>query len=84
MDDFFDFMKVASTAILLIFGLIALIVLATAYGLVRPSCYAQWADSGMQVRWSFFGDCQLKQPDETWITDEAYIALNKNIRLNQP
>jgi hypothetical protein len=77
MSDFFFAVQAILLAVLLLVG----IVTGVTCGIERLTCHAQWADSGMAVRWSFFGDCQLKQADGTWITDDAYVALNKNVNV---
>ncbi len=77
MDDFLFGVGLFVLACLLIGGT----AIGATYGIARPTCYAQWADSGMQVRWSFFGDCQLRQTNGMWITDEAYTAMNKDVNM---
>lgn len=81
MDDIIEcslFSLAGLTAMALLFcGIVA----AVSYGVSRPSCYAQWRDSGMQVRWSLFGDCQLKVDGSRWIIADAYTRMQKNVQV---
>lgn len=55
-------------------GLVVCAVLAiTSVGLlVKASCYAAWEDSGLQVRWSAIGDCQVSEDGKIWLPSTAY------------
>lgn len=78
MDDFryavSDWWTEYWTLVLLLIGmLVGLIVLVVAgtYFIDRPSCYARFGDLNMQVRWSFYGGCQV-EVDGLWTPVEAY------------
>ena len=71
-----DQQLVSILAIILI--LLSIIVIGAMYGLVRPSCYGRWKDSGTEVRWSFWGDCQIHRTNGTWVNDNYYLFLDKN------
>ena len=61
---------------LAIFLAVALaIVTALGFGVVeadKKSCEAHWANSGMQSRWSFFGDCQVQTKSGAWVPEDFY------------
>ena len=79
-----DFLFIGRVGVLTLTLLIAVIalVLGPACLLDRMSCQAHWDDSGLAVRWSALGGCQLHQKDGTWLTDDAYLALTKNVNVN--
>lgn len=51
--------------------IIVLLSLAAMFGINRPSCYASFGASGMNVRWSLMGGCQVNAYG-VWIPAEAY------------
>lgn len=84
MDDYMaDFLKIAGKLILAVVAVVLGLAVAGSYAIDQPSCYAHWRDSGYQVRWSLFGDCQISADGKSWITDDAYVALNKHIKVQK-
>ena len=79
MREFFDIVGiiVGATTVLAItiMGIISVIF----FTIAPPSCYAQWKDSGMEVRWSMMGGCQLKT-EGRWITDDAFVGMTRELR----
>lgn len=59
------------------------IALAVEYGIIRPTCLAHWRNSGYEVRWSLWGDCQISQDGKTWMNDDAYVALHKQVVVSK-
>lgn len=83
MDDFLDIgaclLGIGTLVMAVGFGLIS----GINYFVERPSCYAQWRDSGYEVRWSFWGDCQLSKDGKHWIVDEALIQMDKDVKVHE-
>lgn len=52
-------------------GLIAMVLLES-YLVERPTCFAHWEDSGLRVRWSFWGDCQVETASGKWIPAKKF------------
>lgn len=76
-----DFLEFAGATLALFAAAAVLlggVVLGVSYGLERPSCYARWAGSSYEARWSLFGDCQIKI-NGTWLPDSKY----KNVELQK-
>lgn len=59
-------------------GLIMLVagMSTAAVALDRASCNANWQDSGMPVRWSMLGGCQVHTPTG-WIPADNYREIPK-------
>lgn len=84
-EDLLDLVEIAVTFIVMValfLGTMCGLIVGGSYFFGRPTCYAHWENSGMHVRWSFWGDCQLQMADGRWITDDAYIAMNKRVNIN--
>lgn len=43
----------------------------------EKQCHAQWDESGMQHRYSFFSGCMIQRKDGTWIPGDAYREVSK-------
>jgi hypothetical protein len=59
-----------------VFVLLVTLIFGAANLLVGASCDAQWKDSGMQHRYSFFGGCQVKR-NGVWIPAGNYRDTEK-------
>lgn len=81
MNEHLEFLGVLAGMVLGTAVLIVAVAIGLEYGLERPACYAEWRDSGFQVRWSLYGDCQLSTDGKIWITDKAAIATHKIITI---
>ena len=81
MDDFLEMVAALLAGLAVVLLIVGALAVGGAYALERPSCIARWTDSGIETRWSFFGGCQLRQANGDWITDTAYLALNKNVNI---
>lgn len=83
MRDFLEF-AIGLTGILIVFGLILGVLFGVAhYGVDRPACYAKWAGSDYKARWSFWGDCQISVNGETWMPEDAYREIHKDVKVSQ-
>lgn len=85
--DILDFFEEVLLPLAVIFTILAavlgVLIVGCLYGFERPSCYAQWRDSGLQVRWSVFGDCQLSADGKRWVTDDAYVTITKRVQVQK-
>lgn len=71
MQDFKIFVVVFLATILFT----AVMVTAGAYGIKQPRCYAQFDDAAVEVRWSFWGGCQVRDPKQGWIPSDNFRVL---------
>lgn len=61
---------------LLALAIIAAILIGGAIGLDAGGCNASWKDSGMPLRWTVMGGCQL-QVHGAWIPADNYREVPK-------
>lgn len=61
----------------LVFG----IAVTCEYTVARPTCYAQWKDSGFEAEWTLYGGCRISKDGKVWISSEVYAAMQKNVHL---
>jgi len=83
MSDFLNDLSFLVVLIVLIVAGVGAASVALVYSISRPSCYAHWRDSGLQARWSLYGDCQVSADGRTWVTDDAWIAMHKRVHVEQ-
>lgn len=81
MDTFIDFCGYVGVPILICALALAGLFFGAEYGIERPSCYAHWRDSGLRVRWSIYGDCQVSSDGKHWITDDAFTQTYKQVAV---
>lgn len=53
-------------------------VVGVTYVLEEKQCTAQWNNSGMESRYSFFGGCQIKTAKGVWIPAKNYRDQDGN------
>lgn len=83
MRDFLEFSGFLAAALLVGALVTGGLILTAEYTLARPSCYAEWRDSGNQVRWSLFSGCQLSTDGKLWFGDEVIVSTHKSITIEK-
>lgn len=69
------FMAVLLCVVLAGAGAIVALTVLGVYTIDRPSCYAQWRDSGHKVRWDIWGGCRISTDGgQTWIPSDNYVV----------
>jgi hypothetical protein len=56
---------------------VAIFVVIIGYTISRPTCYAQWEDSGMNVDWGFWSDCRVEVEPGKWIPADRYREIDE-------